>query len=430
MASPSESSAVLSQTGQEDEKKPLRFLVDLEFGILPDSTQIKTGISDFLKTIKKLGGPQEMKLETLPADPEKRRIALQNLRVELMSGGGPDVFLCSSGSAMNGGEETQAVFNFPERAMEQGQFLPLDSYIETAQFMKWDELTETVMAAGRTEEGQMILPLVYTFPVTYWKGSQTEPSQTMTFDDMQKGSEAMQLSAAWPAGADAEGIAAVWGNPADLANDKLAFSEEELTQMIRAQLELKDRFSLTLESPEYYKNSMSVGFDVLGEFSPFRFFHGISEDEEISMIPLYSKDGGYCAVITSFAAVNRNTENPAEAFFLLDYLLSKKCQQSQLYCPLAARIGLPTDRELMSKSRPVFQHTTTQSGARPDWYMNDKTFENFTALRDSLTGARFRNQLDYLMGEMYREVYYSDTGSVEEIVHRYYSSMSQLLGES
>ena len=65
-------------------------------------------------------------------------------------------------------------------------FLPLDSYIEKAQFMEWDKLTPVVMDAGRTEKGQFLLPMTYTVPAVAFRRSDVEhtPSKDMKWEDM------------------------------------------------------------------------------------------------------------------------------------------------------------------------------------------------------------------------------------------------------
>ena len=79
-----------------------------------------------------------------------------------------------------------ALFPMIEISMRSGVFLPLDTYIENAQFMEWDKLTPKVMEAGRTEEGQLVVPMAYTMPLTFYRKSEVShtPSTEMTWDDM------------------------------------------------------------------------------------------------------------------------------------------------------------------------------------------------------------------------------------------------------
>ena len=42
-------------------------------------------------------------------------------------------------------------------------FLPLDDYMSDAKHMKPEEWNQTILESGRTEEGQVVLPVQYTF---------------------------------------------------------------------------------------------------------------------------------------------------------------------------------------------------------------------------------------------------------------------------
>ena len=65
-------------------------------------------------------------------------------------------------------------------------FLTLDEYIQNAELADWDSLTQPVLEAGRTDEGQQLVPMLYTLPVTiYSKESVPEmPPIGTTWQDM------------------------------------------------------------------------------------------------------------------------------------------------------------------------------------------------------------------------------------------------------
>ena len=141
-----------SSSGTVD-KDALRVCVDLEYraGYTEGKTP-ENAFYNLMNTVKSLGGPENVSFEYLPREGTERETALDRVRTEIMSGGGPDMFII----ACNGGidymaADVEALFRVPEKAMEAGLFLPLDDYIQNAQFMEWNKLNETVMAAGRTE---------------------------------------------------------------------------------------------------------------------------------------------------------------------------------------------------------------------------------------------------------------------------------------
>lgn len=50
--------------------------------------------------------------------------------------------------------DAHAIFNYPEKSMDVGLFLPLDEYMEkNTRFTDWDAQTQAVLRAGRRDEG-------------------------------------------------------------------------------------------------------------------------------------------------------------------------------------------------------------------------------------------------------------------------------------
>lgn len=177
-----------SSSSSAVDKDALRVCVDLEYraGYTEGKTP-ENAFYNLMNTVKSLGGPENVSFEYLPREGTERETALDRVRTEIMSGGGPDMFII----ACNGGidymaADVEALFRVPEKAMEAGLFLPLDDYIQNAQFMEWNKLNETVMAAGRTEQGQMLLPMTYTFPLTMFRESDVTLTTTAetTWQDM------------------------------------------------------------------------------------------------------------------------------------------------------------------------------------------------------------------------------------------------------
>ena len=76
--------------------------------------------------------------------------------------------------------------------------------------------------------------------------------------------------------------------------------------------------------PEHFTTGLCVNFINLPDANVTYYdssHHGsLRADDVFTMVPAYSSQGGYGAYITSFAAINRNTDKPEEAFLLLDYL--------------------------------------------------------------------------------------------------------------
>lgn len=108
----------------------------------------------------------------------------------------------------------------------------------------------------------------------------------------------------------------------------------------------------------------------------------ISTNDPVTMIPLYCDQGGAVACVRAFAGINRNTEQPENAFFLLDLLLSRNIQtHSALYTEMWSYGAWPTHDEVF------FSVTETAQTA-------------FQEARSQISGARFHTTLDSMMGSV------------------------------
>ena len=167
------------ETGGDD---GLRVLVDLGICrtyIRTEQQRDKT-LEQFKKDIKELGGPTDIEFECIYYDYRSERKSenaslrhseLTRVRTEIMAGKGPDVFIAACDNHANL-EREEALFKYPEQTLDRRMFLPLDKYIENAQFMEWDKLQPAVMAAGKNEDGQQLLLLTYSMPLSIFRKSE------------------------------------------------------------------------------------------------------------------------------------------------------------------------------------------------------------------------------------------------------------------
>ena len=125
----------------------------------------QTNLNSALRTVPGNGREFHVSFEPLPRDEPARDNYLTRMRAEMMAGKGPDVFLmdmtCSFKSlSANSGKLLYPLFRFPEQAMDNRLFLPLDEYME-ASSTNYDAFRADLMEACSNEEGQQILPLTY-----------------------------------------------------------------------------------------------------------------------------------------------------------------------------------------------------------------------------------------------------------------------------
>ena len=415
--------------------EPLRVFIDVEFGSsvfssaatamkeykkLPSKGSTVTYAS-FQDVITELGGPEDIQLEFPPKSGEDRDAYMTALRTEIMAGKGPDLFVCLSGlgwcwdQADHTGQFVNALFQFPQQAMERSMFLPLDGYIEKAQFMEWDKLTPIIMEAGRTDKGQLLLPMTYTMPVAYFKEEDVEfrLDTGLTWKDMLSGPP--ELAAAAGSSHMSLQSAALWPM-ADYKGDKLTVTEEELLEYVTLRREAEERLK-TVDVPDCTTQSLkpAIWFD-----------DDYGKDNELTLIPVYSRSGGYTAVATSFLGININTRRPDDAFFVADYLMSKEAQQSKLYAYMTWYNALPTMEGLMAGRG--WGVSDSRDGAV---YMSENLYEKFVELREGISGTEFQTSLEKELYDLYSEAAYGESGkTVETLVHEAYMRMNMMLAES
>lgn len=420
------------------EESSLRVLIDLDIGSNIIEPKLKRALDEYMETddgwtsfqsnLTALGGPK-LKLEFPPIQGEKREMYLTSLRTEIMAGKGPDVFVCAAGpryvtdltQLVDGAlssSRVEPVFNFPRGAMKRNMFLCLDEYIPGFKFTQWDRLTPAVMDAGKYKDKQYILPMAYTIPMTVFRKSDFlhTPSRDMTWDDMLQDDPELKAAASLDSSIH---LSAALMPLSDPEKDELAFTEEELLDFMTKKIEARQSVLSGDELPPYSNAWLSVGFDgysLSNEFSP---------EDELTLVPLYSRSGGCSAAVTSFAAVNANTEYPRAAAFLADYLLGEECQRSSLYAYATLHQAVPVMEGLMQQDAPV---STEVSGG---WSLSPENYQTLCALRDSITHAEFSTPLDLELSGLHSDLGdYQKRKSAGTLVHDAYIRMKMMLAES
>ncbi len=384
-------------------KEPLRVCVDLGYNSAGKSLLAE----NFLTNAKDYGAPEDVELVVIPPEGEERKGAITQLRTELAAGKGPDLFIISA-------SKEDGLFRFPEKAMERNTFLCLDEYIENAGHMEWDKLSPVIMEAGRGWNGQYILPMSYSFPVTIYNGASPRESLTRstTWQDMADSSDPLVRGAALMFDPYCvERIDSVFGKAADYAAEELLFSQEELLNIYSSALELEDAL-FQEELPENRRLNIGVDFDS---------DEGV-RNWDMRLAPVCSISGGVTARITSWCAVNANTQRPEEAFLLLDILMGKESQQyAGLY------------HAAMDGSVPVYEGLITEEQPVQRWHMQEEVYQQFLDARDLITEAKFSTPLDNYLCAGYagcQAVQLLGQGDIPHEVEEVYRQMSMELAES
>ena len=409
-------------------QKPLRVLLDQAANAPGDALWLSDEdiAEDLLERVKKLGGPTDIEVEIVPdgfmGHKEERQTELTRIRVEIMSGAGPDLFICTSLPPC-ANNDYPALFQFPEQAMRRGLFLNLDEYIENAQFMEWDKLNSTVMSAGKTESGQYLLPLAYMFPLTYFLSDDVPPYPvSTTWADVASGNDpvlgtSMETISNFWYGTDF--LSFTWANLADYDTGKLLLTEEDLLQRAKDARALLE--NNTTDLPHFrwtmFKDQFAVNTLLTDGVDDNEVYQGITFKDDLTMVPLYCDEGGTVAPVRAYAGINAATERPEDAFFVLDVLLSEDFQRN-------SDLFLEWENGVM----PVCDEITG--------VMLPGALEGYREARSQITSARIVSPLDTSINFALSEYQWkpddgeATDGTLEELVSEAYREMKRMLDES
>lgn len=403
-----------SGTAEGGEEKPT-------LTVLCDFAERNPG-SDIHESLLGISGmaDYELKIEYVPTQEPDRSNFITRAGIELMSGKGADVFIvdCYMGNLLNTSEG--CMFPYPEKAMKNKLFLPLDNYIKDARFTDFDKLLPIVMEAGKNEEGQQILPITYVITAsTCLKETYSLPNPLpKTQEDMIAAEDPLLDYMARPL---RDNLLMYLGKPADFVKEELSFTEDEL-------------FDLAMKYRELEQTNKAGGYDdIRGESGVMRWVGGIlcnqnfatqSTEDEVIIVAGPNKTGGITAGISSYGAVNRNTEHQEMAFAVLDKLLSRNDQRSnEMYYLLQ---GMPMDMEAGNSDNRFMW----EGGP---WFMNDWNFEQYQIARDRIDSVKFYTPLDREVENALIEACSADDAtedSIRRAVHKTYTTMKMMLAES
>lgn len=484
-------SLVSCQKREKTEK--LQILIDILCNNPLDDRSPNDEINEFLPALEYTFGIDRDSVEIVhfSKNKEERAAEIAAMRTEIMAGGGPDVFLLpctppgwrekkerwyTETTILEQFDPEQALFINPTAAMNANYFLPLDPYLTEAKFFNPALVNQTVLAAGKTEDGQIILPLAFTFPTANLvKDVLDFPNELpTTWEEAVTKEEGIRNAygfAAW------EQFSDIFGSLADYSTEELSFSREELLQKVRMAVKMQNAELISCETDTEkmtrpYKKAirevpvvkLTPNFNT-DPFPPDSFcgflsiehldFRWLSRWEENRydcrwkksagtqmILPIRNKEGGVTAGITAYACINRNTKRPEDAFRVLDFLYNDDVQRhwtipheydpEQDYCPWIYEhtYGLPMENERLADFDSSFikDYIARYSDSNGN---NLALFSEYTALRSEVTHARFYGTLDQELQTMYEACLEAKTDEeIEKIVAKAYDTMEMILAES
>lgn len=426
---------------------------DMSEGVSSQESGAK-GLVDFLRAEALLQKRDlgEIEIEAIPSSKEnssEREAMLQRLRTEIMTGEGPDVFICCTEGEDAAQLSSSRLFPYLPKSVADGMFLPLDSYIDEFQLVSRDQLVEPVLEGGKDSQGQqVIVPLCYSIPCMVWEREavNAEDYADKTWQDVLSSEDPVlseQLRWMWPIFTfpsdttrrdyHGSGLSYIYPSLLDYENKKVGMSEEDVTQLFRASIHsLQQTNAQETQSPNWalqFSRFLSSGLFLTPELPP--------ENTELAVVPLRNQEGGATAVVSMYCAVNADTQYADDAAFVVECLLTEKCQSGRGVFQIQNSFAVPS--MLINKNARAEGDTALTAG----------TMESWAAACEQINRIYFPSPADTELNNMLEEIqrvmrdnYRPDAALYEfvlgdipeerlrEIVHEYYGRISRLLEES
>ena len=287
-----------------------------------------------------------IEIEVLPfgKDDGDRDAFIEQMRVAIMAGKGPDVYLFPTSLAGN-----EMLFNDLKLNMQNGIFREISAYYDADEELHKEELNTVVMDAGTYGEARYILPLRYDFPVLA-VNQENMQSYGLTVEDINttdkliktvlESQDQVLVNAAY---IDALYMDYFFPQFVDYENREVLVTDDEIATYLKQYQEWYNRFyadywsdDLGYAGPSWVKDYKYEESSWINEGYPFNVetlsyvldCKMIAEavDEDIEMYPLYSADGSLIAQIEYWGAVGSNCEYPDIAYDFLREFLSREAQ--------------------------------------------------------------------------------------------------------
>ena len=355
----------------------------------------------------------KVELVVIPQKQDEAEIKLTEIRTEIMSGGGPDIFILDTINP-HVVEEQAVLFDNVEKTMHSEIFLPLDEYLGNAQYMHTDAYDPVILNSGKTEEGQLVLPIYYNYYLNAVAQTGGEESVAMpsSWDEVVNNRDTyiQKISAIFVCR-----FYDVFGKYTDYDTMKLLYTEDDMLARVQ-------------EAIAYNNAQWEIGntqIVTVGFINNIFDYASTHRDSKYKFYAIPSVSGGITAYVTRYAAINRNTKYPEDAFSILDMLFSD---------PVMSGEGFVDDDKYYANqvvlSKASFSAKVHKDAFRKAYNLSDEDAQAFEDLNSQITAVSYYSALDLDLLEMYNQcLYVSDEAKQREIVSSIYAKMQMKLAE-
>ena len=340
------------------------------------------------------------------SDQAARESEINQLNTEIITGGGPDIFLMQTLRFTD-----ENLFPDVQKAMKNHSFLNLSDYADANLFDPANYYS-AVLAAGQLEGQQYILPLSFSVPLfvgaeNVITGSGYQPeiasaNQTAFFEELSRvlneNGKQVEYSLSLT----------------NLLDQPLIDYQEGAIQLdtdaVRQALTIEKDY--TTHQLNFFNNYDSQQIDALAAGTPF----GLLEMSDIALGTLHPLDtkgiapfvqgipnenGGITAEISSYAMASAGTQYPEQCAELLYYLMSAECQDAAAYPCTTEELPVRRDstksslenehqflvydasKEKLSEEDIAFREKTYGGN------LQDTTVQSIQSICDQITSAHF-----------------------------------------
>ena len=340
------------------------------------------------------------------SDPAARETEINQLNTEIITGGGPDVFLMQTLRFTD-----DNLFPDVQKAMQNHSFLNLSDYADANAFDP-SSCYSGILAAGQLDGQQYILPLSFSVPLfvgaesviteSSYQPEIASANQTAFFEELSRvlneNGKQVEYSLSLT----------------NLLDQPLIDYQEGAIQLdtdaVRQALTIEKDY--TTHQLNFFNNYDSQQIDALAAGTPF----GLLEMSDIALGTLHPLDtkgiapfiqgipneiGGITAEISSYAMASAGTQYPEQCAELLYYLMSAECQDAAAYPCTTEELPVRRDstksslenehqflvydasKEKLSEEDIAFREKTYGGN------LQDTTVQSIQSICDQITSAHF-----------------------------------------
>lgn len=361
-------------------------------------------------------GKAQIKLEPITFDIDERENAISKVKTEVLSGKGPDIYLfeCNDESYYH-----KPFFEDVNKAMHTGAFANITSYFEADEEIDAEDFYGPVMNAGKIGKNTYVLPITFTYDTAFV--NKAKLLNDIDEAALESGSEAFinalinqKISMSDPYFYAVPKPLSMFSQPINYYEEKVNVSIEDLEKAIKlAVIYYESNYGEGSKPMELFQGveteedlvNKTQSLDIseparLTYFSQWALSgiaFNISEKNEFKEFPFPTIDGGFNAMVTSFAAVSANCHNLEEAYNFIRLFIKDEFQQGKGYVNTENGRSYGKGKICLLNDWPVRSDISIEELYKSSSsYMHKYPLDEdvYTPCTDKITSARFYTKLD------------------------------------